>query len=78
MENHASGMENVLCHLHDFSFLGMICRGFYTFSLLACFEWDLFLLSNFQIRIFLSIFNVIINAFLMIEISCFNSILAKN
>jgi hypothetical protein len=32
----------VKCHLHDFSFIGVICRGLYNFCLLACFEWDLF------------------------------------
>jgi hypothetical protein len=75
MENHASGMGNVPCHLHDFPFLGIICHGLNTFCLLACFEWDLFQSSNFQIHIFLSIFNVIIDELLMIVISCFNSIL---
>jgi hypothetical protein len=32
--NHA----NVPCHLHDFPFLGMICRGLYINCLFACFE----------------------------------------
>jgi hypothetical protein len=35
MENHANGTRNVLCHLYDFPFLGMICRGLYNFCLLA-------------------------------------------
>jgi hypothetical protein len=32
----------LLCHLYDFPFLGMICRGLYNFYLLACFQWNLF------------------------------------
>jgi hypothetical protein len=77
MEDHAYGTGNVPCHLHDFPFLGMICCGLYNFCLLACFLWGLFRSSNFQIWIFLSIFNVIIDALLMIVLSCFNSILVK-
>jgi hypothetical protein len=57
MENHANSTGNVLCHLHDFLFLGMICCGLYNFCLLGCFLWGLFWLSNFKIWIFLSKFN---------------------
>jgi hypothetical protein len=46
----------MLCHLHDFPFLGMICRSFHNFCLLACFQWDLFWLPNIQISIFLVYF----------------------
>jgi hypothetical protein len=78
MENHANGMGNVPCHLHDLPLLGMIFRGLYNFCLLACFLQGLFQSFNFQIRISLSIFNVIIDALLMIVISCFNFILVKS
>jgi hypothetical protein len=72
MENHANGTAHFLC------LLDMICRGLYIFCLLACFKWDLFWLTNFQIRIFLSIFHVIIIALLMVVLPCFNSILVKS
>jgi hypothetical protein len=79
MENHANGTAHFLCHLDDFPFLGMICRDLYNFCLLACFLWGLFWSFNFQIRIFLSKINVIINELLiMIVLSYFNSILVKS
>jgi hypothetical protein len=37
IENHANGIGNVLYHLHDFLFLGMICHSLYNFCLLAYF-----------------------------------------
>jgi hypothetical protein len=57
---------NVLCHFHDFLFLGMILCGLYNFCLLACFLWGLFPSFDFQIQIFLNIFTAIIDALLMI------------
>jgi hypothetical protein len=78
MDNHANGMAHSLCHLRDFLFLGMICRGLYNFCLLACFLWGLFWLFNFQIRIVLCIFYTFLDTLPMIVFSSSNSILIKS
>jgi hypothetical protein len=74
----ANGTENVKYHLHDFPFLGMVCRSLHIFCFLACFEWDLFWLSNIQIKNFLCVFNIFLDALPMILLSCSNSILVKS
>jgi hypothetical protein len=76
--NRANGTAHFPCHLHDFAFFSMICRGLYNFCLLACFEWDLFWLSNIQIWIFLRVYNAFLDMLPMIVFSSSNSNLIKS
>jgi hypothetical protein len=86
METHANGTAKsckcvVPCHLHDFLFLGMICRGLYNFCLLACFNGVYFRHPIFKFgfsRIFLYIFKVFLDALPKIVFSSSNFILIRS